>query len=291
MTIGIGVLATSESGRDRNIVPDTVIMIADTMGSYGDVDSHGRLHKIFMYPETRLYAVAANQIDCASELMATLEIALKNIRVAERNYGAILRAIAMSCYLYKRDKFTIHEFPKMRLPPNEIDPRTASSELQQVVQKRWEEFSIGCDLVIAGFDCDGRAYLFQVNGDEHEIQNAFLPGFAAIGAGCVNALFWLSRRQQTLGQFPLRAAYHAYEAKLMAESSPHVNKHVDLLVATGEEYWFSSTHPTVPKEFKPHPEINLKTLQRLWRRHSPRDTSKVGSDAMPLSSRTSKPEP
>jgi hypothetical protein len=49
MTVGIGVLATTKVGRDKRIVPDTAILIADTMGSYEDVDSHPRLHKAFIF--------------------------------------------------------------------------------------------------------------------------------------------------------------------------------------------------------------------------------------------------
>lgn len=280
MTIGIGALATSEIGRQRNLIPDTAILIADTMGSYGDVDSHSRLHKVFMFPEVSLYAAVADQVDRAAELLVVLTKILEAIPNPERNYGSIVRALATACYLYKRDKFTIHQFPKLRLPPKEIDPQTASPELNATVQTEWEKFSIGCDLIIVAFDCDGRACLFEVDGPEHEIRNMYFPGFSAIGSGCTNALFWLSRRQHTLGLLPLRAGYHAYEAKLMAEASPHVNEHLDILVATRDEHWFSTTHSSLHTE-KPHPEINMKTLKRLWKRYSPRDTSELGAEKSP----------
>ena len=276
MTIGIGVLSTGEDGRINDHVPDTTILLADTMGSYGDVDSHARLHKIFMYPDARLYAVAANRIDCASELMSMLDGSIRSIPTNLQTYGKLVEAVSATCYAYKRDKFTIHEFPKMRLPPVAIDRMTASPEVQEAVQARWEKFSICCDLVIAIFDREGKAFLLQVDGEEHEIRNMLIPGFAAIGAGCNNALFWLSRRQHTLGMLPLRAGYHAYEAKLMAESSPHVNKHLDILVATAGDHWFSTTHQSLHTE-KEHPEINPKKLGQLWKRYGPRDTSKLGT--------------
>ncbi len=65
MTIGIGVLACTEAGRAKRRIPDTIILMADTMGSYEDVDSHARLHKAFMFPDLEMYAVAANLVDRA----------------------------------------------------------------------------------------------------------------------------------------------------------------------------------------------------------------------------------
>jgi hypothetical protein len=276
MTIGIGVLATSAAGRTKNVVPDTAVVIADTMGSYGDVDSHARLHKAFMFPDAGVYAVAADRVDMASELLFAFAKFVKDIPKEKRTHGAITRTLASVCYGYKRDKFTAHEFPKLRLPPKEMDPATVTPELNATVQAAWENFSIGCDLILATFCGDGTVCFLQVSGAEHEICNMVLPGFAAIGVGSQNAVFWLSRRQQTLGQLPLRAGYHAYEAKRMAESSPHVNDHLDIIVATNEEHWFCTTHPSLHTE-KEHPEINVKNLKRMWKRYSPRDTSKLGT--------------
>jgi hypothetical protein len=272
MTIGIGVTATSLEGRQKNVVPDTAILIADTMGSFGDVDSHSRLHKTFMFPDVGMYAVAADQVDRASELLFTFAKFLKDIPKAGRSHGAIVRSLASVCYGYKREKFIAHEFPKLQLPPQELDPTTATSQFREKVQKRWEDFSIGCDLVVAAFCGNGTVCFLQLSGATHEICNLAFPGFGAIGVGSENALFWLSRRQQTLGQLPLRAGYHAYEAKRMAESSPHVNDQLDIVVATNEEHWFCTTHPSVHTE-KEHPEINIKNLKRLWKRYSPRDTA------------------
>jgi hypothetical protein len=275
MTIGIGVVATSEAGRANKVLPDTAILIADTMGSYGDVDSHARLHKAFMFPDARVYAVAADRVDRASELLFSFAKVVKEIPDEERTYGAIVRTLAMVCYGYKRDKFTTHEFPKLRLPPREMDPTTATPKFREIVQAQWENFSIGCDLIVATFCGDGTVCFLKVIGSEHEIANMLFPGFSAIGAGSELASFWLSRREQALGQLPLRAGYHAYEAKRMAEGSPHVNKHLDIIVATKKEHWFCMSHPSNQGEIE-HPEINIKNLRRLWKRYSPRDTAKLG---------------
>src|SRR5713101_1116386 len=78
MTIGIGVLATSEEARKKSTVPDTAILLADTMGSYEDVDSHARLHKLLMFPDDRVYAVAAGDISRAAQLMPCICTFLRN---------------------------------------------------------------------------------------------------------------------------------------------------------------------------------------------------------------------
>jgi hypothetical protein len=275
MTIGIGVLADSAEGRRKNIVPDTLILIADTMGSFGSVDSHGRLHKTCMKPEQGVYCVIANQVDKGAELFEVICSCIGEVPKPERTYGRILTALAEGCLSYKRHKFQICEMPKMRLPPEWIDPRTVPAELQRSVQERWEAFDIGCDLIIGVFDDKGCAWLFQLSGAEHEIANVTFPGFSAIGSGADNARFWLSRRQHTLGLLPLRAAYHAYEAKLMAEGSPHVNEHLDIVVATNEAHWFCTTHKSV-NNMKVHPEINIQSLKKLFKKYGMRNTDRLG---------------
>jgi hypothetical protein len=70
MTIGIGVLASSETATSR---PNHLILIADTKGSFGEAYSMNRLHKLFVCPERRLFAVGADQIDRASELFEVIK--------------------------------------------------------------------------------------------------------------------------------------------------------------------------------------------------------------------------
>ena len=171
-----------------------------------------------------------------------------------------------ACYGYKREKFITHEFPKLRIPPEDFDPRTCNEDLNAVIQEKWREFDIGCDLVIAAFCGNKTAALLHVDGMRQEVSNMMFPGFCAIGSGSDNARFWLSRRQHAFGNLPLRAAYHAYEAKLMAEGSAHVNKHLDIIVATHDCQWFSTTHHS-KHGFNPHPEINLKNLKLMLRKY------------------------
>lgn len=288
MTIGIGVLATSDDGRRAKLSPDTAILIADTMGSYGDADSHSRLHKVLMIPDDRLYAVIAGDIGRGAQLVPCICTFIREIPKGERTFGKMQVAIAEGCFQYKSHLFTLMELPSLRLAPHTFNPnQKLDPELNEKVQGKWDEFDMGCDLVIATFDDEGRAYIFEVNAQEHAVHNRTFPGFAAVGSGGDNALFWLSRREHTLGQLPLRAAYHAYEAKLAAEGSAHVNEHLDIVVATSTDHWFCTTHKSLHGEPE-HPEINIRTLKRLLKRHWIKHTSQIGAVVKSSSSETAK---
>jgi hypothetical protein len=274
MTVGIGVLATSSKGKKEGILPDTVILIADTMGSYEDLDSHARLHKLFLFPEVGMFATAANKVDRAGELLSSIEKFLRELPQKRRSYGNIMRTIQDVCFGYKRERFCAHELPKLRLSPQEFDPARTPPHVEAKIQKRWDKFSLKCDLVIGAFTNQKGAVLIQVLGDLAEPENMTTPGIATIGIGGGAAAFWLSRREQVFGNSPLRSAYHAYEAKQMAESSAHVNKHVDILVATNEDFWFSTSHPS-GHPYKKHPQINPENLREVYGKHGPQDTSSL----------------
>jgi len=287
MTIGIGALATSDEGRKNKLTPDTAILIADTMGSYEDIDSHARLHKILMFPEDRVYAAAAGDVTLAAEMIPGICSLLREIPRGERTYGKIQQALANGCFEYKSHKFTLFELPRHRLAPHAFNPnQKLDADLDVKIQAAWSEFNVGCDALVVVFDDMGTAFLFELLGQEHTIFTRNFPGFAAIGTGSGNALFWLARRQHTLGLLPLRAAYHAYEAKLTAEGSAHVNEHIDILVATANEHWFCTTHKSLHGE-KEHPEINLLSLQRLLKKYWVKKTDDIGVVIKPLPSRKS----
>lgn len=131
------------------------------------------------------------------------------------------------------------------------------------------------DLVIGAFDGRGRAFLFALDG-RGTVENLTLPGYAAIGSGADNAMFWLGYREHVLSMSPRRAAYHAYEAKLMAEKSPHVNSELDIVFAQpGACEVISSHHPPVRKSIAPFDRETLKTWHRQFR---PRKTKKLDED-------------
>jgi hypothetical protein len=275
MTIGIGVLATTTDGRKAGIVPDSVVLVADTMGSFDDADSHARLHKVITLPNVGLYASIAGDVSHGAQLLPCIAGFIEEIPKQERTFGRIQAAIAEGCFQYKHHLFTLSELPRLRLAPHTFSPnQKLDPNLNALVQGEWEKFDIGCDLVVAVFDKDQRAYLFCVNGQQHEVQNVSFPGFCAVGTGAESAMFWLSRRQHTLGFSLIRAAYHAYEAKIMAEGSAHVNEHMDILVANGSEYWLCTSHAKLSLE-KEHPQITIKAMRDLYKKYGPRDTSKL----------------
>lgn len=256
--------------------PDTVILVADTMGSYADADSHARLHKLLMFPEDRMYAVASGDVSRAAQLLPCICTFLREIPKGERTFGKAQIAIAEGCFAYKHHLFTLFELPNLRLPPHAFDPnQTLEPALNEKIQEAWSQFDMGCDLVIAAFDDEGKAFLFECNAQQHVVHNRSFPGFAAVGSGADNALFWLSRREHTLGLLPLRAAYHAYEAKLTAEGSAHVNEHLDIAVATVSDHWFCTTHRSLHGK-KEHPDINLSNLKRLLEEHWIKKTDDIG---------------
>lgn len=253
MTIGIGVLATEKN--DLNAKPSHLVLVADTMGSFGDEYSHPRLHKLFDFPQTDLYAAAAGQIDQAAALMPMINQNLARIPSEERSFGDIVRGVAQSLFMFKMEKFNLMVLPKYGMPPASIAPNSiippssliaamamVPSEVQSALEQEWQQFNLGCDLIIGAFDHTGQAVLMCQYGNEPELRNVTFPGYWAIGSGAENAIFWLSHREHVLGMGLQRAAYHAYEAKLMAEGSAHVNEHLDILVASKGQHWHISTH-------------------------------------------------
>jgi hypothetical protein len=273
MTIGVGVLATEPEARARNLIADHIVLMADTMGSFGDFYSHPRLHKVFTYPDNKFYATAADMIDRAAELVVCIDKTLRNVPHNVRNYGNIQFAIGLATYLYKVDRFRLEVYPEHRIPPEPIDSRLITDPaLQAELQSRWQTFRLECDLLVGAFDCDGRGYLFHITGDDAKVQNVSYPGFAAIGV-VDNTMFWLSRRAHTMGMTLKRAAYHAYEAKLMAEKAAHVNEHIDMLIANKDRFWFVSTHRMRDKNLSKGCPVSLKQLEQWFKRYGPRDTS------------------
>ena len=278
MTVGVGVLATSREGRERGLLPDHIILVSDTMGSYGNEFAHPRLHKRFDLPEHKTFILAADQVDRAAELVPMIEARLSQFPPDSRTYGETKQAICEACFFYKMELFKQSVLPRLRVPPEAFDPREATSEFQAVIQQEWELFGIGCDLLIGTFDHKGQAALTVVNGAEGTASSWNFPGFTAIGSGGPNALFWLSHRGHTLGMTPLRALYHAYEAKVMAEDAPNVNDKTDVLVANAENNWSCSSHVSLADKAKV-PEFPIDSLETLFDKYKPSDTSEL--DAMP----------
>ena len=83
-------------------------------------------------------------------------------------------------------------------------------------------------------------------------------------------MFWMSYRKHKLGVSVKRAAYHAYEAKLMAEKSAHVNERVEIIIANVDKSW-NFSHDRLPAG--DDCPVSLKELEKMYVRYGPQSTA------------------
>jgi hypothetical protein len=240
MTIGIGVLCSE--GKER---PDHLILCCDALGSYGDVTSTVSLHKLFIREDARLWAVAAHDIGKAAELMTKIADAVK--KDGDGTYGKIYDAICISVAAYKSARFRYEVIPQYGLAPVKGWMKEAKKlgMLDSLLTEVWPDFSIECQLIIGIFAEDGSSRLFHVKSDGF-VDPVTLPGFHTVGVGSGNATFWLTYRGQNMGMGLRRSAYHCYEAKIMAEKSPHVGKDdIEMLIVRADRkpWLLTPDHP------------------------------------------------
>jgi hypothetical protein len=260
MTIGIGVLASV------SVKPDALVMIADTMGSFEDDYSTSELHKLHAIESEDLYAVSADQIDRAGEQINMLTNVLRKDFPGPRKYPDILRALVKTASLYKNLRFEIDALPQLRMSVEDWF-KVQDPHLRDSILAAYNDFYVGCQTLVGTFSANGQAYLFSLPGNG-TVQNCTFPGFAVVGTGSHNAQFWLSHRKHTLSHSLKRAAYHAFEAKVMAESSPHVNEHLDLVAAQkGKSFLFYPERQEV--EGAP---FSIPELRKLFKRLNVKST-------------------
>lgn len=241
-----------------------------------------------------LYATCADQVDRAAEFLpviATLIRAEKGKGVV-LSYGDYMRIIARAASDYKLQRFAMQMGSRYPIPTELLAKQwitLSDADLRQQIQKDYESFDIGCDIIIVAFDgATDQAFLFQLEGHGY-LYNYTFPGFAAIGTGAGNAMFWLSYRNHHLGQSILRSAYEAYEAKLMAELAEGVNEDIQIIVANKKENF--ELHQAAGKnEIKDCP-ISLKQLKLQFQKYGPRKTDALDKVTPTLSSLSSPNEP
>ncbi len=240
-----------------------------------------RLHKIFMFPEVDLYATAADSIDLAAEALPIMASQVAEVSPKDRSYGEIKRRITRAILAYKNERFAESILPRVWNHPEELKTGQIPQNVREMIDTEWKQFPLGFALVVASFDANGQAFLFTV--DDEWLRIFSFPGFAAIGSGAGNAMFWLSYRNHHLGLSVKHAAYHAFEAKIMAESSPFVNEKVDLLIAQkGKHIMLTDFKPDPPD-----PPFTIKELREMFALYGPRNT-----DVLTLSaSQKSEPGP
>ena len=244
-------------------------MIADTMGSYEDAYSSSELHKLHAIESEDLYAVSADGIDRASEQISMLQSVLRLDHSGPRIYRNILQAIAKTASYYKNVRFEVDALPQFRMSLDDWF-RVQDPSLRDSILSAYQDFYVGCQMLIGVFDHVGQVFMFYLPGDG-TAQNVTFPGFGAIGSGANNAMFWLSYRKQKLSCSIRRSAYHAYEAKRMAESSPHVNERIDMVIAQkGKHFLFHHDKPEIAGA-----PISMPEMKNLFKRFSARDTGSL----------------
>ena len=95
---------------------------------------------------------------------------------------------------------------------------------------RIDDVTLGCELLIAGFDWNGDGYLFTVE-DPGVVNNQNVCGYYAIGSGSYSALATMMHHSVNQEMSLARILYHACEAKFMAESAEGVGRHTHVKVA------------------------------------------------------------
>jgi len=264
MTIGIGVLCSE--GKEK---PDHLILCCDALGSYGDVTSTISLHKLFSRDDARVWSVASHDIGKAAELMTKIANAVK--KDGEGIYGKIYDAICLAVHEYKSARFRYEAVTQYGLSPKKgwMEQAKKLGILDELLENVWPEFSIECQLIIGTFAEDGSTRLFHVkhNGS---VDPVTLPGFHTIGSGSTNATFWLTYRGQGMEMGLRRSAYHCYEAKIMAEKSPHVGKDdIEMLIVppSGKPFLLLPGHPE--REGCP---VSLTEMKRMFEKYGPQNT-------------------
>jgi len=263
MTIGIGVIC-SESKHH----PDHLILASDALGSFGDAYSTMGHHKLFLHPESKVYAVGADDLEHCGDVVQKIVNGVAGL--SQRTFGLIHDVIARAVWAHRSARFKYDVLPEFDIEPSDHWRKDAEKKgLLNKLDKRWQRFETNCLLIVSTFDENGIAaqFLVEPNG---KVQSVMLPGFIAIGSGQDNALFWLGYRDQNGGMGVRQSAYHVYEAKRMAEQSPHVGKgDVDLLVASNDRFFLLNKSNPAPQDSP----VSLPELEEMWRKFGPSETT------------------
>jgi hypothetical protein len=271
MTVGIGVLCSE--GKER---PDHVILACDTLGSFGDVNSTLSLHKLFSRRDARIYAVAARDMGKAAELVTKIANTVK--KESDGTYGRTYDVICLAVHDYKSARFRYEVVTQHGLKPVKgwMEKAKEVGVLDELLKTQWPKFSMECELIVGTFAEDYGACLFYVQdiGMVHPITT---QNFVAIGTGAPGALFWLCCRDQLMSMGVRRSAYHVYEAKLMAERSPHVGKgDIQLLIANAKR----ADLLTASKPESPGCAVSLTELEGLREKYGPKKTDDLDLGAL-----------
>jgi hypothetical protein len=284
MTIAIGVLG---SGASRG---DTLILAADTQGTQGEDKSTDRLHKIFI--GHNVYAVVAGaDVNKAGSLFSRIDAKINALPI--KHSEAIFAAIHSSMFEFHKMMARYEVLPWFSYDLDQLCVDLGNGELpkRDGIEEALRAYDLNFELIIGAFDNDGRALLFQtyatpaVESDSMMVylDTKCVPGFAAAGTAVDVGLFWLNYRDHTLSYPDIRSAYHAYEAKRMAEKSGYVNERTNMLIAT------ASRHDWIDDNHQKSGNWSLDMFKKMFKKFGPRGTATIG--AVPQDPRQTKADP
>jgi hypothetical protein len=245
-------------------------MISDTMGST-ETDSTGDLHKMQFDPEHQIYAVCANRVELAAEMLPLIREEFSKME-GPRSHGNIWMALNLAVWHHRSDHFkwdilnTQFSFSGIGLIPER--------EQERMIEV-WRNYEVPAQLLIGTFDDQGLALLYflgRLEGLDGLVHLMEFPGYFAIGVGSYNANFWLNYRRQVLGMNVEQSALHAYEASRMASTAPTVNRDIEVLMATAKGGFHFSREVPNPKGSP----VSLPWLVSMAKKYGPRNTGPVG---------------
>jgi hypothetical protein len=141
--------------------------------------------------------------------------------------------------------------------------------------EEWQNYNPDLAMLIGTFHGSGVALLYLISRNYNGsawVHACQYPGHVSIGSGAYNATFWLNFRGQQLGLSPKQSAYHAYEAKLMAETAPTVNANVDMVIASADQHYLL----TIEKPAPTGSPVSLDDLRVMYKKYGPQSTIDLG---------------
>jgi hypothetical protein len=275
MTIGIGVLCSSKP-KPHLPRPDTIIMMADTMGST-ETDSTEDLHKLYAEYGKHFVAVCAGNVEMAAEVVSLFDEQYSAL--TPKTHGGIWSTLNDIAHRLRAEHFSWDVIRTRYTPlPGQILESQQSKLLEE-----WQAYDYGLCVLLGTFDHRGMAHLYEVGAIRDEygaikglVRPHLFPGHWAIGSGAYNATQWLNFRNQQLGLHPVQSAYHAYEAKIMASQAPTVNRNLEVVVAYADRHYFlSQEHPEVSGC-----PVSIPQLKKMFKQYGPRDANAIGHPSM-----------
>jgi hypothetical protein len=209
-------------------------------------------------------------MDKAAELFEVIKDVSGVIVGGTSRYGSIVESVSGGADLYRRVRFKLDVLPRYARMPQSIPDMFTDTHLGPELLKEWNEYYCGCQMLVGAFNQEGQAILIFLDG-AGGFENVTYPGFAAIGSGSDNAMFWMSYRNHNWTLPVRRSAYHAFEAKVMAESSPFVNEKVEMIIASRDK-WFPISENGLEI---PDAPITLAEMRELFLIYGPKNTEGI----------------